>query len=108
MGYFAQRYGFKIVGAVVPSLSTEAESSAPDLVELKKLIALDRVTVVFTELGENPKVAEVLAREAHVASVPLVTHSLPKGEDYFGFVRSLADAIVGALANNRNPPRPLS
>ena len=98
MGYFAQRYGFKLVGAVVPSLSTEAESSASDLVELKRLIALNRVSIIFTELGENPKVAEALAREAHVASVPLVTHSLPKGGDYFGFVRSLADTITEALA----------
>ncbi len=98
MGYFAQRYGFKLVGAVVPSLSTEAESSASDLVELKRLIALNRVSVIFTELGENPKVADALAREAHVASVPLVTHSLPKGGDYFGFVRSLAGTITEALA----------
>ena len=25
MGYFAQRYGFKLVGAIIPSLSSEAK-----------------------------------------------------------------------------------
>lgn len=98
MGYFAQRYGFKLIGAVVPSLSTEAEASAAQLVQLKKLIAENRASVVFTELGESPKVAAALASEARVRSVPIVTHALPKDGDYFSFLRDLADTIVGALA----------
>lgn len=98
MGYFAQRYGFKLVGAVVPSLSSQAESSAKELVELKKLIAANGVNVIFTELGENPKVAQALASEAKVEAIPLTTHSLPKDGGYAEFIRGLASTITGALA----------
>jgi zinc/manganese transport system substrate-binding protein len=97
MGYFAERYGFKLVGAVIPSLSSQAESSAADLAALKRLIAENHVSVIFTELGENPKVAEALAAEAKVESVPLTTHALPKDGDYGAFARGLAGTITGAL-----------
>ena len=97
MGYFAQRYGFKLVGAAVPSLSSQAESSASELSALKKLIADNHVSVIFTELGENPKVAEAIAKESKAESVPLSTHALPKGGDYFAFARGLAGTIIGAL-----------
>jgi zinc/manganese transport system substrate-binding protein len=97
MGYFAQRYGFKLVGAVVPSLSSQAESSASELSALKKLIAGNHVSVIFTELGENPKVAQALAEEAKVVSVPLTTHALPQGGDYFAFERGLARTVTEAL-----------
>lgn len=98
MGYFAQRYGFRLVGAVVPSLSSQAESSAAQLSALKSLIAANRVSVIFTELGENPKVAEALARESKAEPVQLTTHALPKGGDYFDFERGLALTIAGALS----------
>lgn len=97
LGYFAQRYGFKLVGAVIPSLTTEAESSAADLVALKKLIAENRVSVVFTELGTPARTVETLASEAKVRAVSLTTHSLPKDGSYFTFERELAGVIVGAL-----------
>lgn len=98
MGYFAQRYGFRLVGAVVPSLSSQAESSAAQLSALKSLIAANRVSVIFTELGENPKVAEALARESKAEPVQLTTHALPKGGDYFDFERGLVLTIAGALS----------
>jgi zinc/manganese transport system substrate-binding protein len=101
MGYFAERYGFRLVGAVVPSLSSQAESSASELAALKRLIAENKVSAIFVELGENPKVAEALAREAEVRSVALTTHALPKGGDYVAFARSLAKTIVEALGRAR-------
>jgi zinc/manganese transport system substrate-binding protein len=97
MGYFAQRYGFKLVGAVVPSLSSQAESSAGELEALKKLIAANGVKVIFTELSENAKVARALAAEAKVEAVPLTTHALPKDGDYFDFIRGLSSTITSAL-----------
>jgi zinc/manganese transport system substrate-binding protein len=98
MGYFAQRYGFKLVGALIPSLSSQAESSAAGIVALKKLVADAGVGVIFTEASENPKVALALAEEAKVRTVPLITHALPKGGDYAAFVRGLSATIAGALA----------
>jgi ABC-type metal ion transport system, periplasmic component/surface adhesin len=98
MGYFAQRYGFRLVGAVVPSLSSQAESSAAELVALKRQIKDNKVSVIFTELSENASVAASLAKETGASSVPLTTHSLPKGGDYFDFIRGLGKTITGALA----------
>jgi zinc/manganese transport system substrate-binding protein len=97
MGYFAQRYGFKLVGAVVPSLSSEAESSAADVVALKKLIAQNRVKVLFTELGTPARVVQTLARETGVKCVPLTTHSMPADGSYFTFMRELAGTITKNL-----------
>ncbi len=97
LGYFAQRYGFKLVGAVIPSLTSEAESSAAGLQALKQLILQNRVSVVFTELGTPPRTLEALAREAKVRSVTLATHNLPADGSYFTFERDLSGAILGAL-----------
>jgi zinc/manganese transport system substrate-binding protein len=97
MGYFARRYGFKLVGAVVPNLSSQAESSAGELEALRKMIAVNDVSVIFTELGENPKVAKALADDAKLRAVPLLTHSLPKEGGYLEFIRGLASTIVEAL-----------
>jgi zinc/manganese transport system substrate-binding protein len=97
MGYFAQRYGFKLVGAIVPSLSTHAEVSAGELAALKKLIQENRVKAVFTELGTPPAVAEALAREARVKVVSLTTHSLPPDGSYFTFMRDIARTITEGL-----------
>jgi len=97
LGYFAQRYGFKLVGAVIPSLTTEAEGSAANLDALKKLIKQNHVTVVFTELGTPPRTIEALAKESKVRAVSLATHNLPEGGDYFSFERGLSGTILDAL-----------
>jgi zinc/manganese transport system substrate-binding protein len=97
LGYFAQRYGFKLVGAVIPSLTTEAEGSAANLNALKKLIKQNQVTVVFTELGTPPRTIEALAKESKVKAVSLTTHNLPEGGDYFAFERGLSGTILDAL-----------
>jgi zinc/manganese transport system substrate-binding protein len=97
LGYFASRYGFRLVGAVLPSLSSQAESSAADLALLKKLIALNGVPAVFIESGSNSKVAQALAKDAGAVAVPLAMHSLPKGGGYAEYLRGLASAITGAL-----------
>jgi len=97
LGYFAQRYGFRLVGAVIPSLTTEAESSASSLEALKRLIRQNQVSVVFTELGTPPRTVEALARETGVRAVSLGTHSLPADGSYFSFERTLAGTILDAL-----------
>jgi len=97
MGYFARRYGFKLMGAVVPSLSSEAETSSADLAALKAVIAKERVPVLFTELGTPPQVVNALARESGVRCVTLTAHALPPDGSYFTFMRNLADAIASAL-----------
>ena len=34
LGYFADRYGIEVIGAVIPSLSTQAQPSAKDVGQL--------------------------------------------------------------------------
>jgi zinc/manganese transport system substrate-binding protein len=55
LGYFAQRYDFKLVGAIIPSLTSQAEVSAADLATLKQLIEANQVKAIFTELGTPPR-----------------------------------------------------
>jgi len=97
MGYFAQRYGFKLVGVIIPSLSTQAEVSAANLAELKKAIKDNQVKAIFTELGTSPAVAKVIGDETGVKVVELTTHALPGDGSYFTFLRNIAGVITNAL-----------
>lgn len=97
LGYFAQRYGFRLVGALVPSLSSEAETSAAWLSGLKGLMAKAGVDVIFTEVGTPPRLAQALARETGARAIPLATHLLPPGGDYAAFERALAQTILKGL-----------
>ena len=97
LGYFAHEYEFEVVGAVIPSLSSEAEASAGDLAALKQTIADEGVSVIFTEMGTSPDVVEALADEAQVSVVELSTHFLPEDGTYKAFILQLASMISVAL-----------
>ena len=97
LGYFAQRYGFKLVGAVIPSLSTQAETSASDMSALVKLIKENQVKVIFTEIGTPANVTENVGKETGASVVELTTHSLPENGDYFDFINNLSKTILDAL-----------
>jgi zinc/manganese transport system substrate-binding protein len=97
MGYFAERYGFKLVGAIIPSITSQAEVSASDLAELKKLIMDNQVKAIFTELGTPAAVSDAIGKETGVKVVELTTHSLPEDGSYFTFMRNLAKVIVDGL-----------
>lgn len=97
MGYFAQRYGFKLVGVIIPSLSSQAGVSAADLAALKKAIEDNQVKAIFTELGTSPAVAKAIGDETGVKVVQLTTHALPSDGSYFTFMRNMATVIANAL-----------
>jgi zinc/manganese transport system substrate-binding protein len=97
MGYFAQRYNLKLVGVIIPSLSTQAVVSASDLAALKKAIIDNRVKAIFTELGTSPSMAKAIGDETGVRVVELSTHTLPDDGSYFTFLKGLAGVIAGAL-----------
>lgn len=69
LGYFAQAFGLKIVGAVIPAVSTQAEPSAADTAALLKAIKREKVKAIFAESNVNPKLAATLAKEAGVKIV---------------------------------------
>jgi zinc/manganese transport system substrate-binding protein len=60
-GYFAQRYGIDVIGAVIPSQTTQAQPSAKDLSALAGLIEREHVEAIFPESSLSPKVAEAIA-----------------------------------------------
>ena len=97
MGYFAQRYGFKLVGVIVPSISSQAEVSAADLAVLKTAIIDNQVKAIFTELGTSPAVSKAIGDETGVKVVELTTHALLDDGSYFSFMRNIANVITNAL-----------
>jgi ABC-type Zn uptake system ZnuABC Zn-binding protein ZnuA len=102
LGYFADRYGFRIVGAVVPSVSTDASPSAQQLAQLVNLIKSTGVRAIFLEQGADPRLAKQVAAETGAKVVTdLYTHSItePGGvaPTYLDMMRVNVNAIVGAL-----------
>jgi len=84
LGYFAGRYGFKIIGAVIPSATTEAsDPSAKETADLLNIIKSNGVHAIFSENMANPKLAQTLSKEAGVQVGPeLYTDALgPDGSD---------------------------
>jgi ABC-type Zn uptake system ZnuABC Zn-binding protein ZnuA len=75
-GYFADRYGFKIIGAIIPSVSTGAAPSAQQLGALVNQIKVSKAKAIFLETGANAQLANQLAQETGVQVVAdLSTHS---------------------------------
>ena len=75
-GYFADRYGFEQVGAIIPGFSTLAEPSAQELAHLEDMIVQLDVPALFVGWTTNQNLAERIAQDTGVRIVPLYTHSL--------------------------------
>jgi len=97
MGYFADRYGCTVIGAIIPSFSTTSEASAGELAKLKDQIAQHSVKAIFTGLGTPQEVSNQLANETGVKAVSLSTHYLNGATNYREFILHLAQQIVDAL-----------
>jgi ABC-type Zn uptake system ZnuABC Zn-binding protein ZnuA/ABC-type Mn2+/Zn2+ transport system permease subunit len=61
--YFAKRYEIQVVGAVIPSQTTQAEPNAKQLQALVDLIRKEHVKAVFPESSLSPKLAQAIANE---------------------------------------------
>ena len=101
-GYFADRYGFTLAGAVIPSANSSAETSARQLAALIDTIRQSGAPAIFLETGANPKLAEQIAAETGVQVVTDVyTHSVtaPEGDapSYLAMMRRNAELITAAL-----------
>jgi ABC-type Zn uptake system ZnuABC Zn-binding protein ZnuA len=101
-GYFADRYGFTIIGTVIPSVSTGASPSAQQLARLVDQIRATGAVALFLETGANPQLAEQIAQETGLKVVSgLYTHSItaPGGEapTYIRMMQYNVNVIVGAL-----------
>ncbi|MCL6542000.1 MAG: metal ABC transporter substrate-binding protein [Roseiflexus sp.] len=101
-GYFADRYGFRIIGTIVPGVTTGASPSAQQLARLTERVRDAGVKVIFLETGANPQLAEQLARETGITIVSdLYTHSLSEADGpaptYIDMMRYNVKRIVEAL-----------
>ncbi len=102
-GYFADRYGFEVVGTVIPGGSTVDSASAGELAPLVEVIEAEGVPAIFTDAASSSSLAETLAAEVgEVAIVDLFTESLgdaeSEGATYLDMVRTNAARISAALA----------
>jgi zinc/manganese transport system substrate-binding protein len=103
LAYFARRYGVQVVGAVIPSLSTQAQASAGDVQQLVEQIRREDVEAIFPESSVNPDIERAIARESGATiGDPLYADSLgPKGspgETYTGALAADAAALVRGMS----------
>ena len=97
MGYFAERYGCELIGAIIPSTTTTAEASAGELAKLKEVILEHGTKVVFVTLGTPQAVAAQIAKETGASLVELPTDSMGTATSYAEFMKSIANRIADAL-----------
>lgn len=102
IGYYAEAYGFTVVGSVIAGTSTEAKPSASDFADIVRKIREEKVPAIFAEASLNPDLIRQVAREAGVKVVDdLYGDSLgPKGSDaatYIQMMETNTRKIVDAL-----------
>jgi zinc/manganese transport system substrate-binding protein len=105
--YFAHRYGIEVVGAVIPSQTTQAQPSAKDVSKLVDLIEKEHVRAVFPENSISPKLTRAIARQAGAyADFTLYSDTLgppgSAGSTYLKMELSNADSMVRAFSNGRH------
>jgi ABC-type Zn uptake system ZnuABC Zn-binding protein ZnuA len=66
--YFARRYGITVVGAVIPSQSTQAQPSAGEVARLIRLLRREHVRAIFPEQSLSARLARSVARETGASS----------------------------------------
>jgi len=100
-GYFAQAYGFELVGTVLPNVSTAAEPSARALAELQEAIREFDVKAIFVGTTVNPALARQVAEDTGIQLVFVYTGSLSepggRADSYLDYMRFNTNAIVEAL-----------
>ena len=99
--YFASRYGFEQVGAVVPGYSTLSSPSAQQLAALEDAIKDLNVPAIFVGNTVNPAAAERVSKDTQTELVHILTGSLTNQDGlaptYLEYVRYNVQVIVGAL-----------
>ncbi|MBT0768243.1 zinc ABC transporter substrate-binding protein [Kineosporia sp. J2-2] len=103
-GYLAERFGFQIVGAVIPGGTTLAAPSAADLRDLTAAIEKSGVPAIFAESSQPDRLVQVLADEADVDVdvIELFTESLTAADGdaptYLDLMRANTERIARGLS----------
>lgn len=100
-GYFAERYGFTVVGTVIESFSSDASPSAEQMAALVEQIRLYGAPAIFLDASDNPSLAQQIANETGVNVVTdLHVESLtdgPPAATYIDMMRYNVTRIIDAL-----------
>ena len=103
LGYFADRYGFEVIGTVIPGGTTLAEPSSAGLARLVEEMEEEGVEAIFAETIEPTALAEALAAEVgpEVRVAEIYSGSLGEpgsgAETLIGMLRTNARLIAAAL-----------
>ena len=103
-GYLADRFGFRVVGAVIPGGTTLAAPSAADLRDLTAAIEQADVPTIFAESSQPDRLIQVLADEAgvDVGVSELFTESLTEqgegADTYLSMMRANTERITSGLS----------
>ncbi len=102
LGYFGSAYGFRIVGSVIPGVSTTREPTAAELAKLVGDIKQLRAPAIFGETILDARLAKRISEEAGVKLVTgLHTDSLGQPGSatgsYLSMMRTTASTIFDAL-----------
>ena len=103
LGYFADRYGLELIGALIPGRSAQAQPSAGETDALVRQIERERVRAIFPESSLNSKLERAVAEEtgARVGRA-LFTDTLAspgrRGDTYIEATEANADAIAAGLS----------
>ena len=101
LGYFAERYGFVVVGAITPSFSSDSSPSAQQMADLIEQIKVHKAPAIFLDASDNPDLAQQIATETDVKVVTdLHLESLTDGgpaATYIDMMKYNVSRIVEAL-----------
>ncbi|MGD9483895.1 zinc ABC transporter substrate-binding protein AztC [Streptomyces sp. TRM70308] len=102
-GYLADRFGFRVVGAVVPGGSTLASPSSSDLRSLTVAMREAGVRTIFADSSQPQRLADVLRDElgGDVRVVALHSESLTEkgggADTYLALMRANTEAMTAGL-----------
>ena len=101
LGYFAERYGFTVVGAIVESFNSDASPSAQQMADIIDRVKLFEVPAIFLDAHDNPALAQQIATETGIKVVTdlhleSLTEGAPAGT-YIDMMRYNITKIVEAL-----------
>jgi ABC-type Zn uptake system ZnuABC Zn-binding protein ZnuA len=100
-GYFAERYGFTVLGTIVESVSSNASPSARQMAALIDQIRQSGAPAIFLDASDNPDLAQQIAAETGATVVTeLHLESLtdgPPAATYIDLMKHNVTKIVESL-----------
>lgn len=104
-GYLAERFSFRVIGAVIPSGTTLASPSSSDLRSLTQAMRKAGVQTVFADSSQPKRLAEVLRTEmdGQVRVVELYSESLTEKGKGAGTYLQMMRANTTAMTDGLTP-----